>query len=363
MEEPDETASYGPHSIQVLTSVEAIRKRPGMYIGDVYDGSGLEHMLWEVLGNSVDEHVQGHCHDIRVELTDGWVEVEDDGRGIPVDELGRSKRSALEHVLTTLHASGSFGEPRAHVHLTPSLTGVGLVAVNALSVEFVAEVKRDGRRWRIECSRGEVVRPLEDVGPARDTGTLIRFRPDPDIFTSLALDERRIRERLVELVCLSGTLRFRFEGEPLHEPDGIRGWTRRVADARGPSLFVTGTHEGAIVEVAAAWGQHDDTWQRSYVSYARTRDGGTHVRGFWSGLREALGATTGDVSDQTLVRRLLRGAAIVVHVGLYEPRFGAPTKDRLVSPEATAAVRHVVSRALSEDPALLEQVRRRVFAD
>lgn len=341
---------YEVTEIQVLEGLESIRKRPGMYVGDLRDGSGLHHMVWEVVGNVIDLHLAGKATELTVDVRDGWVEVQDDGPGFPVAR-SRGAESAIEMILTSLHCGATYDGHFPHVHVGGALHGVGLAAVNALSTELEIETRTRGRVYRLLYRRGEPVEPLADVGRSETTGTRIRFLPDPEIFSGPGLDTARIRNRLEELAFLNPLMTIRFDRERIREREGITAMVWKLAAARGadPSLAVrrvTAAHDGVQVDVALTWLEEGRPELHGFVSQARAVEG-THVAGFWDALRVGLGSLRPrEMTPRVFDEVLGRGLIAVVHVGLYDPQFGAPTKERLCSPEARVAVREVLSDAL-----------------
>ena len=344
--------TYDASSIVVLQGLEAIRRRPGMYIGDVHDGSGLHHMIWEVVGNVIDLHLAGKATRLSVDLSDGWVEVRDDGPGFPVERAARGK-SAVELVFTTLHAGPTRDGHFPHVHIGRSMYGVGVSAVNALSVELEVETRTRGRVYRQRFSRGLPTTAFEEVGRSETTGARVRFRPDPEIFSSTDFDEAAIRARLRELAFLNPMLTIDFGHQRFRERDGIAGYAWTLAEDRGatpeqPVRRMSGDRERVRVDVALTWLADGAPDLRSYVSQFATRDGGTHVEGFWEGLREGVASLeiAEDMSEAVFREVFGQGLVAVVHAGLYDPCFGAPTRDRLASPEARSAVRQVVAEGI-----------------
>lgn len=313
---------YTCHDITILKGLEPVRRRPGMYVGDVSDGSGLNHLFYEVLGNAIDQHLAGRVAKITVAMTGDEVSVEDDGDGIVHD---------VRCVLTTLSMRPTWDDHFPHVHVAQSMRGVGLAPVNALSAELVVETR--GRRLR--CSRGEVI---EDTTIDHTKGTRVRFRPDAQIFTNIAWDVAAIRARLWELACLNPALTIVFCGEELRAPGGLVDLVRCGGIFPSP-VRLFGAHDDAIVEIALQWRDLGPPQIRSFVSQFATKEG-THVEGLWDGLVDAWIAENEEhalVSPGVLREILGEGLVAAVHVALYDPRFGAPTKDRLVSPEGRRA--------------------------
>lgn len=342
-----EANAYAAADVRVLETHELIRKRPGMYVGDVHDGSGLHHLLWELVGNALDEHLAGHASRIRVSIEGDLMEVEDDGRGMPV-EMTHLGLPFLELSLTRLHHGPTLDGHQPHVHVSPSGFGLGLAVVNALAAELEVEVRRNGFAWRQRFERGVAVSPLERGERSERTGTRIRFRADRTIFHEPSFERSAIRERLQELAIWNPSLTFDLMGERISEPRGTARWIERMAaehDVAGElDVFVTRAARNDVwVEIAAAWSPGPCWELRSFVGQNCTPEGGTHERGFWRGLVAALiqrrpRAFTRAPRAARLRQRLAPGLLGVVHVGLRHPRFGAPTRARLESTEAMAAV-------------------------
>ncbi len=372
---------YDASAITVLEGLDPVRKRPGMYIGGV-DADGLHHLVWEILDNGVDEAMNGHADRIEVTLADdGSARVEDNGRGIPVDRH-ESGKSALEVILTTLHAGGKFdhGAYRA----AGGLHGVGASVVNALSQWLRASVKRNRREWGMEFVRGAPRGGLTDRGPASGTGTTIQFRPDPDIFPDPRFDPKRIAARLRESAFLHRGVRFRFRDE-------ATGAREEWKQDRGLAAFVeeriaaakaTLTHDavfemrredflpGARMELALGWTEAPREDFRSFVNGIPTASGGSHE----SGLREGLArAVRGYIDSRSLAPRGLQvapedvreGVVAILSVFLPNPQFQGQTKDRLNNPEARSpldgAVRLDLERWLHQFPSAAERIAGRVL--
>lgn len=351
----ERTCTYAASDIVVLSGLEAIRRRPGMYVGDVHDGSGLHHLLWELVANSLDEHLSGHARRIRVSVEADWAEVEDDGRGIPIDPLPGREMSALEFVLTTLHAGPTLDGHLPHLHVSPQRFGVGLPAVNALADPLEVEVRRQGFSWKQHYVRGIPLAPLERGPRTESTGTRIRFRADSTIFRRPHFYRQAVRQRLEELAIWNPDLTFELMCERIHEPQGTVRWLDRLADEanveRGKTAFVTrAIHDDIFVEVAAAWSDEPYWELRSFVGQNRTSRGGSHEVGFWQGLLDALYLRRPEAFRRPprasrWRRRLAPGLLAVVHVGLRNARFAGPTRERLDSVEALAAVRAHIGQA------------------
>jgi DNA gyrase subunit B len=356
-------ATYTAKDITVLEGLEPVRKRPGMYIGGV-GSSGLHHLVWEILDNSVDEAMNGHASNIRVTLhEDGAsITVEDDGRGIPVDKHPKSKRSALETIFTTLHAGGKF-EP-GNYKTAGGLHGVGASVVNALSKELVATVKRDGATWEQRFKQGHPVGAVKKLGAARGSGTTIFFRPDATIFPKVEFDPEVIKQRLEVSSYLHKGVKLTFEDEDKGEKvsyqhtEGLVDYLRKIVTERTaapvhevPFTLVRGDEGGIRLDLVLQWTQSTDEHVRSYVNGIPTGSGGTHENGFRAGLGKAVRnfIDTHNLSPKgvTLTAEDIReGLVGVLSVFLQEPQFQGQTKDRLNNPEAAATVDSQVRPAL-----------------
>lgn len=330
--------------------VSVIRQRPGMFIGDTADGSGLVHMVWELVANSLDQHLAGRCTRIDVHLEqDGSVVVEDDGPGIPLVDVGG--RPFAEVALTRFHATPTFDGHAPHEHVGGGLHGVGLFPLNALSSLLVVDVFRDGFRHTQRFQRGLAVSGMEKVGPAKRTGTRVLLQPDPAIFSDTWINAGTIATRLRELACLLPALTLTFQDRREHvfrEPRGLIAFLERTRKELVPvaSALVLDEVVGEIrVEAAVEW--HASRWSavESYANVERTTDGGTHVQGLIEGLAEGLrdAAPAWKTRPQKkLVESVSRGLHAIVCVRLIDPTYGAPTKSRLVTPEAKSAVSSAV---------------------
>ena len=357
-------SSYTAKDITVLEGLEPVRKRPGMYIGGV-GSTGLHHLVWEILDNSIDEAMNGYASNISVTLHDDGasITVTDDGRGIPVDKHPKTKKSALEVIFTTLHAGGKFNA--GNYKTAGGLHGVGASVVNALSKELVATVKRDGATWEQRFKQGVPIGVVKKLGPARGTGTSVFFRPDATIFPKVEFDPDVIKERLEVASYLHKGVRIAFEDEGKGEKavfqhsEGIVDYLKKIVGERSATpvhetpftLTRENDESGIRLDMVLQWTQSTDEHVRSYVNGIPTASGGTHENGFRTGLGKAVRnfIETHNLSPKgvTLTAEDIReGLVGVLSVFLAEPQFQGQTKDRLNNPEATAAIDSQVRPAL-----------------
>ncbi|MDQ3572214.1 MAG: ATP-binding protein, partial [Actinomycetota bacterium] len=348
----------------VLRGLDPVRKRPGMYIGST-GPRGLHHLVYEVVDNSVDEALAGHCDHIKVTIhPDESVTVIDDGRGIPVDLHPEEKISTAQVVLTMLHAGGKFGEGGGY-KVSGGLHGVGVSVVNALSQRLDLEVRRDGHVWTQTYERGEPLADLEKGGQARDTGTTITFAPDPDVFEEVLYDYGTLAERLRETAFLTRGLRIDLvdergggQSETFHYEGGIVDFVHHLnenKDAlhRKTVFFESETKEGAV-EVAMQW---NSSYQESVFTFANninTHEGGSHLSGFRSALTRTINAYAREKAllkekDPNLTGEDVReGLTAVISVKLAEPQFEGQTKTKLGNPQVEGLVKETVNRKLGE---------------
>src|SRR5215213_4366877 len=353
--------TYTAKDITVLEGLEPVRKRPGMYIGGV-GSTGLHHLVWEVLDNSIDEAMNGYATNVRVTLhADGAsITIEDDGRGIPIDKHPKTKKSALEMVFTVLHAGGKFD--RDNYKTAGGLHGVGASVVNALSKELVATVKRDGAQWEMRFKQGKAVSALKKLGPARGTGTTVYFHPDAAIFPKIEFDAAVIRERLEIASYLHKGLKVVFDDEEtktktvFEQREGLVDYLKVIVAARGAKAvhetpFVLSKGDGLRVDLVLQWTESTDEHIRSYVNGIPTGSGGTHENGLRAGLSKAVRnfIETHNLSPKgvTLTAEDLReGLTGVLSAFIQEPQFQGQTKDRLNNPEMLSAIDGVVRPGL-----------------
>ena len=361
-------AEYSASSIQVLEGLEAVRKRPAMYIGDVGE-KGLHHLVYEVVDNSIDEALAGFCTDIEVTINeDGSITVEDNGRGIPTDMHEKEGKSALEVVLTVLHAGGKFNKDSYKV--SGGLHGVGVSCVNALSEQLIAEVHRNGNIYRQTYSKGHPTSEMKIVGHINTTGTIITFKPDATIFNTVEYKYDILAARLRELAYLNKGIRLtltdrrqkddngNFMSETFFSNEGLKEFVKYLDATRGEPLidsiiYIDTEKDGVPVEVAMQYNNSFSENVHSYVNNINTIEGGTHLTGF----RRALTRTLKKYADDSGMLAKLKfdingddfreGLTAVISVKVAEPQFEGQTKTKLGNSEVAAAVDTAVAQALS----------------
>jgi DNA gyrase subunit B len=370
------TEQYNAESIKVLKGREAVRKRPGMYIGDVDDVSGLHHMVWEVVDNAIDEAQAGYCSHVTVTVhADQTVTVTDDGRGIPTDLHKESGRSAAEVIMTELHAGGKFDSNSYKV--SGGLHGVGVSVVNFLAEWLRMEIHRDGKVWEQVFERGVPKEALKSVGTTQRTGTIITFKPDPEIFTVLEFHPDHLVRHLRELAFLNSGVEISFSDEiserdeVFHFEGGLREFARYLNRSKAPlhadPIYLKDSNdEGEDVEVALQW---HDGYNEQVLAFTNTvfnRDGGTHLSGFRAALTRTINAYA---TAQGLLKGLKEnfsgedvreGLTAVISVRVQEPRFSSQTKDKLVSSDVKGWVESVINDRLAtyfeENPGIAKAI-------
>ena len=364
--------TYQADSIKVLKGLEAVRKRPGMYIGDTDDGTGLHHMVYEVVDNSIDEALAGYCKSIFVSVNkDGTITVKDDGRGIPVDMHKGEKKSAAEVIMTQLHAGGKFDHDSYKV--SGGLHGVGVSVVNALSEKLKLEIHRDGKKHFIEFSNGEAKAPLKVIGKSKETGTQTTFLPSREIFSSIKFSGNIITKRMRELAFLNKGIKvifsdlsqkkekreeFKFDGGVLEFVEFLDNKREKLQNKNGNDLFkkpiyIEGKNNNIEVECSLKWNSGYSEDVLPYTNNIFQKDGGTHVLGFRSALTRVINKYA---NENNLLKKnklaisgddIKEGLTCVLSTKIPDPKFSSQTKDKLVSSEVRMIVETIVNEKLS----------------
>jgi len=368
----NKNSNYQADSIKVLKGLEAVRKRPGMYIGDTDDGTGLHHMVYEVVDNSIDEALAGYCKNIKLEInSDGTITVEDDGRGIPVDLHKGEKKSAAEVIMTQLHAGGKFDHDSYKV--SGGLHGVGVSVVNALSEKLELTIDRDDKKYFVEFKNGNAIKPLKLIGKSKSNGTKIKFLPSKEVFSSTKFSFNTIQKRMRELAFLNKgikikiidssikkikTAEFKFDGGLLEFIQYLDQDREKLKNKNGNDLFkkpifVEGKKNSLEIECALKWngGYSEDIYP--YTNNIFQKDGGTHLLGFRSALTRVINKYA---NEQNLLKKnkitisgddVKEGLTCVLSIKIPDPKFSSQTKDKLVSSEVRNIVETIVNEKLS----------------
>ena len=367
-----QNSNYKADSIKVLKGLDAVRKRPGMYIGDTDDGTGLHHMVYEVVDNSIDEALAGHCNTIIVEINkDGTICVSDDGRGIPVDFHKTEKKSAAEVIMTQLHAGGKFDHNSYKV--SGGLHGVGVSVVNALSEKLELEIDRDGKKYFVEFRNGDPKAPLKQIGKSKNTGTKITFLPSKEIFSSTKFSSNIIQKRMrelaflnkgVNLVVLDKTqkkerkIEFKYEGGIIEFVNFLNEKKEKLKNKNGNDLFkkpiyLEGDKGGINIECSLEWNSGYSEDMHTYTNNIFQKDGGTHLLGFRSSLTRILNKY---VNENNILKKnqvsitgddIKEGLCAVLSIKMPDPKFSSQTKDKLVSSEVRNIVENFMNEKLS----------------
>ena len=363
---------YQADSIKVLKGLEAVRKRPGMYIGDTDDGTGLHHMIYEVVDNSIDEALGGYCKNIIVKInSNGTVTIKDDGRGIPVDMHKGEKISAAEVIMTQLHAGGKFDHDSYKV--SGGLHGVGVSVVNALSERLELEINRDGKKYFIEFRDGDAKKPLKQIGKSKETGTQITFLPSKQVFSSIKFSSNIVIKRMRELAFLNRGIKITFiddsqgktKSQDLKYDGGIVEFVDYLDEKREKlqnkngndlfkkSIFIEGKKENIEVECAIKWNANYSEDVLPYTNNIYQKDGGTHVLGFRSALTRVVNKYA---NENNLLKKnkltisgddIKEGLTCVLSIKIPDPKFSSQTKDKLVSSEVRIIVETIINEKLS----------------
>ena len=381
---------YQADSIKVLKGLEAVRKRPGMYIGDTDDGTGLHHMVYEVVDNSIDEALAGHCKNIEVKMNnDGTITVKDDGRGIPTDIHKGEKKSAAEVIMTQLHAGGKFDHESYKV--SGGLHGVGVSVVNALSEKLKLEINRDGQKYFIEFFNGDAKAPLKKIGKSKETGTQITFLPSKEIFSSIKFNPNILIKRMRELAFLNKGIKvtfidftnkkektniFKFDGGVLEFVEFLDNKREKLLNKNENDLFkkpiyIEGKKENIEIECSLKWNATYTEDIYPYTNNIHQKDGGTHLLGFRSALTRVINKYA---NENNLLKKnkltisgddIKEGLTCVLSAKIPDPKFSSQTKDKLVSSEVRMIVETVVNEKLSiwfdQNPSIAKMILAKVI--
>jgi len=385
-----EKKMYSAESIKVLKGLEAVRKRPGMYIGDTDDGTGLHHMVYEVIDNSIDEALAGYCNNIKLIVnSDGSISVEDNGRGIPVDMHKGEKKSAAEVIMTQLHAGGKFDHDSYKV--SGGLHGVGVSVVNALSEKLMLKIYRDKKEYVINFENGKAKAPLKVTGKTNKTGTFINFFPSKEVFSVTKFNSSTLQKRMRELAFLNKGLRIilidksgkkikeynnKYEGGISEFVDFLDKNKTALVNKNDSILFkkpiyVSGEKDNIKIECALKWNAGYSEDMLPFANNIHQKDGGTHLLGFRSSLTRVINKYAVDTNLLKKNKITLSGEDIregltgVLSIKIPDPKFSSQTKDKLVSSEVRFIVESIISDRLStwfdQNPSIIKTVLSKVI--
>jgi len=384
------TKTYGADSIKVLKGLDAVRKRPGMYIGDTDDGSGLHHMVFEVVDNAIDEALAGHCKNIFITMNkDNTVTVEDDGRGIPVDMHKGEKMSAAEVIMTQLHAGGKFDHDSYKV--SGGLHGVGVSVVNALSEKLELNIFRDSKEYAITFKDGNSVKPLKALGKTKKKGTKITFLPSKEIFSATKFSSTILQKRMRELAFLNKGINITLIDQTASKPKefvnkyegGILEFVKFI-DQKKPILvnknekevfkkpvYVTATKNNVVVECSFEWNASYSEEVLPFTNNIPQKDGGTHLLGFRSALTRVINKYSSEKNNGKKNKVTLSGEDIkegltaVLSIKMPDPKFSSQTKDKLVSSEIRLIVESIINDKVStwfdQNPGVAKSVLEKIM--
>ena len=362
--------SYGADSIKVLKGLEAVRKRPGMYIGDTDDGTGLHHMVFEVVDNSIDEALAGHCKNISISINkDNSITVEDDGRGIPVEMHKSEKISAAEVIMTQLHAGGKFDHDSYKV--SGGLHGVGVSVVNALSKKLDLTIYRDQKEFKVTFEDGKAIKPLKKIGSTKKQGTKINFTPSKEIFSSIKFSSLILQKRMRELaflnkgICInliddtvskSKEFKYKFDGGLTEFVKYINQKKPILINKNEKEVFkkpisIVGTKNNIVVECAFEWNAGYSEEVLAFTNNISQKDGGTHLLGFRSALTRIINKYSSEYNKKNKVQLsgedIKEGLTLVLSIKMPDPKFSSQTKDKLVSSEVRLIVESIINEKIS----------------
>jgi len=380
--------SYGADSIKVLKGLDAVRKRPGMYIGDTDDGSGLHHMVFEVMDNAIDEALAGHCKNITVIMNkDNSITVEDDGRGIPVDMHKSEKVSAAEVIMTQLHAGGKFDHDSYKI--AGGLHGVGVSVVNALSEKLDLNIYRNGKEYLISFKNGNTIKSLKEVGKTKKKGTRINFLPSKQVFSSIKFSSSVLEKRMRELAFLNKGICITLldqsskkDKEFVHKYDGGIVEFVRYINNKKPVLvnknekevfkkpvYITATKNNVVIECSFEWNSGFSEDVLPFTNNIPQKDGGTHLLGFRSALTRVINKYSNERNNKknkiTLSGEDIKeGLTAVLSIKMPDPKFSSQTKDKLVSSEIRLVVENIISDKVStwfdQNPSIAKTVLEKI---